>query len=222
MREVVLDTETTGFNHRGDDRIVEIGCVELLNRMPTGRTFQSYVNPQREMPPEAFAVHGLSVEFLSEQSVFADIVDEFLEFLGDSQLVIHNAEFDIGFINAELARLERPPLRLDRTVDTVQLARRKFPGAQASLDALCRRFHIDLADRSLHGALKDSRLLAEVYLELAGGRQPGLELAAAARQTAVDGRGHSTHPPRPHAPSPEEGAAHERFLDKLEEPVWRA
>lgn len=220
VREVALDTETTGINPGAGHRIVEVGCVELVNHVATGRTFQRYVNPERDMPEEAFGVHGLSTEFLSGHPVFAEIVDELLEFLGDSPLVIHNAAFDLGFLNAELGRLDRPPLPEARAIDTVQLARTKFPGAQASLDALCRRFQIDNGDRALHGALKDARLLADVYLELVGGRQPGLALAAAAAPASATG-GRRERTPRPHGPTPEEEEAHARFLDTLEKPVWR-
>ncbi len=220
MREIVLDTETTGLDPNAGDRIVEIGCVELVNHVATGRTFQRYVNPERDIPSQALAVHGLTEEVLSRHPVFAEIVDDFLDFLGESPLVIHNAGFDLGFINAELSRLQRPLLSLDRTIDTVELARRKFPGAQANLDALCRRFRIDNSDRGLHGALKDSFLLTEVYLELIGGRQPGLELASNAVRSAVGGQ-RDFHPPRPHAPSSEEEAAHERFLDGMPDSIWR-
>ncbi len=222
MREITLDTETTGLNPDAGDRVVDIGCVELVNHLPTGRSFQRYVNPERDMPPGAQAVHGLTTEFLSDKPVFGDIVDDLLAFLGDSPLVIHNAEFDLGFLNAELKRLGRPPLPAARAIDTVHLARRKFPGAQASLDALCRRFDIDISDRAVHGALKDARLLADVYLELVGGRQPGLELAnAATAEAAADGAG-GGRVPRPHAPTPDEEAAHARFVDGLSEPVWRS
>ena len=222
MREIALDTETTGLSAKGGDRIVEIGCVELNNHIPTGETFQRYINPERDMPADAEAVHGLSGDFLSQYGVFAEAVDDFLEFLGDSTLVIHNAEFDLGFINAELALLERPPLPAERAIDTVQLARRKFPGARASLDALCRRFNIDNSDRVLHGALKDADLLAKVYLELVGDRQPGLELARAKTAVAHTEAGGTHRPPRPHAPTPEEEAAHAAFLDKVKGPLWRA
>ncbi len=225
MREIVLDTETTGFNHAGDDRIVEIGCVELLNHIATGRTYHSYVNPERDIPDGAFGVHGLSREFLSDHPVFADIVDEFLEFLGDAGLVIHNAEFDMGFINSELKRLDRPPLEMNRAIDTVRMARRKFPGSPASLDALCRRFQIDLSGRETHGALKDALLLAEVYLELAGGRQPGLELSGLVEKDSAGNDGSQKavlRPPRQHALSPDEIADHEQFLKSIKSPVWDA
>ncbi|MCH7486137.1 MAG: DNA polymerase III subunit epsilon [Proteobacteria bacterium] len=222
QREIVLDTETTGLDPDSGDRIVEIGCVELINRVPTGRTFQCYLNPERDIPEEALAVHGLSREFLSRHPLFSGVVEDFLEFLGSSPLVIHNAEFDLGFINAELGRLDRPPISLERAIDTVRLARNKFPGAQASLDALCRRFQIDTSDRDLHGALKDAQLLVLVYVELTGGRQTDLRLAAADLSgPAIPDRG-SPRPPRPHGPTAEELAAHEKFLDHLERPIWRA
>ena len=223
MREIVLDTETTGFDHQGDDRIVEIGCIELVNQMATEATYHQYVNPQRTMPIQAFDVHGLSEEFLSGHPVFADIVDDFIDFLGDAQLIIHNAEFDMGFINAELKRLGRDPIPMDRAVDTVRIARRKYPGAPASLDALCKRFQIDNSDRALHGALKDSRLLADVYLELIGGRQRGLELAGPAAQGAAKEDKTSQHQAREQrqfSPSSEELAAHKDFIAGLNEPVW--
>ena len=170
MREIVLDTETTGLNPADGHRVVEIGCIELLNHVPTGRTFQKYINPERPMPAEAQAVHGLTDEFLADQPLMDEVIEDFLEFIGDDPLVIHNADFDMRFLNAELERLSRPALELGRAVDTVSMARRKFPGAQASLDALCRRFEIDNSGRSFHGALLDAQLLAEVYLELIGGQ----------------------------------------------------
>ena len=219
MREVVLDTETTGLDPGGGHRIVEVGCVELLNHAPTGRTFQAYINPQRSMPAEAFNVHGLSDTFLADKPLFADIAEEFQTFLGDSLLVIHNASFDLGFINAEFERLGYPPVATDRAIDTVQLARRKFPGSPANLDALCRRFQVDISDRSLHGALKDARLLSVVYLELLGGRQPGLELVSAAGRAAAAALPR-THQPRLVNPTPDEERAHAEFIDRLTDPVW--
>ena len=224
MREIVLDTETTGIEPDEGHRLVEIGCVELDNHVPTGRTYHQYVNPERDMPDEAFAVHGLSEAFLANHPTFAEIVDGFIEFLGDADLVIHNAAFDLGFINAELERLGQSPVDSSRAIDTVQITRSKYPGAQASLDALCRRFEIDLSARTKHGALLDAELLADVYLELVGGRQPGFELAAerklaAARSDVV--RNTPARPPRPHAPSDAEGMAHEAFLEKISDPIWR-
>ena len=219
MREIILDTETTGLDPKSGHRIVEIGCVELINHLPTGRTYQQYVNPERDMPEGAFAVHGLSADFLTGFPTFAAVADDFLAFIGDDPLVIHNADFDMGFVNAELTRLGRPPLPMPRAVDTVRMARTKFPGAQASLDALCRRFSVDNSDRQLHGALKDADLLARVYLELIGGRQPGLELARAGRVSTTTDQ--PIRAPRAHAPTPAELATHEAFLWKLKDPVWR-
>ena len=224
MREIVLDTETTGLNPLGGDRIVEIGCIELVNHLATGETYHQYINPERDMPIEAFNVHGLSEEFLSDKPVFAEVVAAFLEFIGDSQLVIHNASFDMKFLNAELKRLGFPVLPMERSTDTVALARRTFPGAQASLDALCRRFEIDLSRREKHGALLDAELLAEVYLQLRGGRQPDLALAGAEKKPA-DGPAivqRQARPARPHAPSAEELAAHATLVESLKEPIWSA
>ena len=221
MREVVLDTETTGLSPKSGDRIVEIGCVELVNHLPTGECFHEYINPERDMPEQAQAVHGLSEEFLSDKPLFADVSKAFDDFIGSSPLIIHNAEFDLGFLNAERDRLDFEPIPMDRAIDTVQMARRKFPGSQASLDALCRRFQIDISDRDVHGALKDAKLLAEVYLELIGGCQQGMELAAETTiaATALE---KNSRPPRPHAPSPAEEAVHAKFLEKLNQPIWNA
>lgn len=220
MREIVLDTETTGLDPASGDRIVEIGCLELGNHIPTGRRFHCYVNPERAMPSGAEEVHGLTDAFLADKPVFAAVVDDLLGFLGDAKLVIHNASFDLGFLNAELARLDRPPLDGDRAVDTVGLARRRYPGAPASLDALCRRFGIDVDHRTKHGALVDAELLAEVYLELVGGRQPGFDLAA--RGSGGEARRRRlTRPVRSHAPSAEELEAHEAFVAELKDPIWK-
>ena len=199
--------------------MVEIGCLELVNRIPSGRSFQTYVNPERAMPDDAFEVHGLGDAFLADKPVFAAVAADFLDFLGDTMLVIHNAQFDLGFLNAELDRLGRPRLTEDRAIDTVQLARRRFPGAPASLDALCKRFGVDNAARTRHGALLDAELLAEVYLELIGGRQPSLWLAASgAERRESEPR---ALPARVHEPSPEERAAHEAFVDTLTDPIWK-
>ena len=224
MREIVLDTETTGLDARAGDRIVEIACVELLNHLPTGRHFQSYVNPERDISAGAYDVHGLSGDFLAGQPRFAQIADAFLAFLGEAPLVIHNAQFDLKFLNAELALASRPPLATERAIDTVAIARRRFPGAQVSLDALCRRFEIDSTARTLHGALLDCQLLAEVYLELLGGRQPGLDLTAArqaATTTALTAPEPLARAARPHAPSAEEATAHDALLTRLKDPIWR-
>ena len=225
MREIVLDTETTGLDPNGGDRVVEIGCIELVNHIPTGRHYHVYINPERTMPEEAFKVHGISDEFLKDKPVFAAVAREFCDFIGEDPLVIHNAAFDIGLLNMELARLEGlPHIAMERAIDTVRIARGKFPGAQASLDALCKRFNIDLSARIKHGALLDAELLAEVYLELIGGRQQGLGLAG------TDGDGQTlialpqargpARPPRPHAPSEVELAAHARFLARLKDALW--
>lgn len=219
MREVVLDTETTGLDPHQGHRIVEIGCVELINHVPTGRVFQQYLNPGRPMPQGAYAVHGLSDEFLADKPGFSEVADAVLAFIADSPLVIHNAAFDLGFLNAELAGLRRPPLDAGRAIDTVDMARRLFPGAPANLDALCRRFEIDLCDRTLHGALKDSHLLAAVYLELCGGRQPAFNLASSARVQS-SGQRATPHTPRVIHPTPEETAAHIAFLQGLTNPMW--
>ena len=226
MREIVLDTETTGFDHAKGDRVVEIGCIELINHVPSGETFQRYLNPERDMPPGAFAVHGLSAEFLADKPLFADVVDDFLGFIGHDALIIHNAAFDLGFLDAEMARLGRPALARDAVVDTLSMARRKFPGAPASLDALCRRFAVDATDRDVHGALLDAELLAAVYLALIGGRQPGLGLGAAAETEAGpaapdEENGSAVRPRRPHEPSPAEIKAHTAFIDELKDPIWR-
>ncbi|NKB49296.1 MAG: DNA polymerase III subunit epsilon [Alphaproteobacteria bacterium] len=225
MREVILDTETTGLDPSSGDRVVEIGCIETHNHMPTGAHFHCYVNPERDMPEGAFAVHGLSSEFLSDKPIFADVAAPFLEFIGTDPLVIHNAKFDMGFLNAELSRLDKPAIEYSRAVDTVALARRRYPGAQVSLDALCRRFEIDLSRREKHGALLDAELLAEVYLYLMGGRQPGLDLNVDAAKAAAEGITEierPQRPARPHAPSPAEAEAHEAFLDQITDPIWRS
>ena len=224
MREIVLDTETTGLDPAQGDRMVEIGCIELVNHIATGETFQRFLNPERDMPPAAFAVHGLSAEFLANKPRFADVVDDFLGFVGKDPLIIHNAGFDLSFIDAELIRLGRPALARDTVVDTLSMARRKFPGAPASLDALCRRFAIDTSQRDLHGALLDAGLLAEVYLALIGGRQPGFGFGADAvadHQTPPAATEVAARPPRSHAPSPAEIEAHTAFIDGLKDPLWR-
>jgi len=224
VREIVLDTETTGLDPNSGHRIVEIGCVETRHHITTGESFHVYINPERDMPEEAFNVHGLSEQFLSDKPVFAEVVEDFLAFIGDSPLVIHNAEFDMKFLNAELKKVGRPLLDRDRAVDTVTMARRKFPGAQANLDALCRRFEIDLSRRDKHGALLDAELLADVYLQLRGGAQPGLELAGDTSQSGRDSVviERQARAPRPHAPSAEELAAHAALVESLKDPVWSA
>ncbi len=220
MREIVVDTETTGLSPSAGHRVIEIGCLELVNHMPTGAVFHEYLNPERDVPAEAVQIHGLTDEFLSSKPLFASVADRFLEFVAGAKLIIHNAEFDLGFLNAELKRLERGSLT-NVVTDTLTLARKKYPGGQASLDALCRRFNIDNSARTKHGALLDAELLAEVYLELIGGRQPGLMLETNTRVMVSAQVAREERPARPHAPSPEELAAHEAFLDSLENPLWR-
>jgi DNA polymerase-3 subunit epsilon len=223
MREIVLDTETTGLDPLAGHRVVELGCVELENMVATGRTFHVYFNPEMAMPAGAQDIHGLSDEFLADKPRFAEKVEEFLAFVGDAQLVIHNAQFDIGFLNAELERVGKAKL-VNAYVDTVSVARKKFPGQRASLDALCERFSIDNSSRTKHGALLDSELLAEVYLELSGGRQRDLGLAPEIAARAVAGLALATgaivRAARPHVPSAAELAAHAAFLKKLSEPLW--
>jgi len=225
MREIVLDTETTGLDPLRGDRLVEIGCVEIFNRMPTGQTFHRYFNPQRDMPAEAFAVHGLSTEFLSSKPLFEEEVDDFLAFIGDAPLVIHNASFDISFINAELDRLKRVPILRDRLVDTLLLARRKHPGVSNRLDDLCSRYSIDNSRRTKHGALLDAELLAEVYVDLIGARQSQLILASESREIRVAGVGDMPRRLReiPLAPRITEAdrAAHREFVLTLgDKPIW--
>jgi DNA polymerase-3 subunit epsilon len=224
MREIVIDTETTGLDPQAGHRIVEIACLELLHHVPTGRKLHRYVNPERDMPEDAFAVHGLTAEFLADHPPFAAIADELASFIGGDRLVIHNAEFDLAFLNSELVRLGRPPLACP-FVDTLAVARRRFPGAPASLDALCRRFSIDLSGRDKHGADIDCGLLAEVYIELLGGRQPGLDFLAASVEESLDTialpQG-PPRPPRPHAATLEELAAHQAMLAAIRTPLWLA
>ncbi|MHA1567522.1 MAG: DNA polymerase III subunit epsilon [Alphaproteobacteria bacterium] len=221
MREIALDTETTGLDPKSGHRVVEIGCTELHRHMPTGASFHKYINPERAMPDEAYRIHGLSDAFLADKPLFADIADEFLEFIGDDPLVIHNAKFDMAFINAELANLDRQSLPMTRTIDTVALARRRFPGAQVSLDALCRRFEIDLSARTHHGALLDAELLSDVYLELCGGRQPDLALAWQGRSDTRTPVERPSRPPRPHQATSAERDAHAAFLAGLKDPIWQ-
>jgi len=222
MRQITLDTETTGLNPSAGHRIVEIGCVELVNHIPTGKRFHRYVNPERNIPDEAAKIHGLTEDFLSRHQVFANLADDFLAFIGDAPLIIHNAEFDLAFLNAELARLNLPALESKRCIDTLMLARKRFPGSPASLDALCKRFGVDNSEREKHGALLDSALLAEVYLELVGGREPGLSLAAAESETShrIAASEKSFREPRPHEPTEEERAAHETLVARLKDPIW--
>jgi DNA polymerase-3 subunit epsilon len=225
VREIVFDTETTGLNSGSGDRMVEIGCVEIYNRVETGRHFHAYFNPERVMPAEAEAVHGLTTVFLSDKPLFSDKVDELLEFISDSPLVAHNAGFDFGFLNFELERCGKPIVCMSRMRDTLQLARMKHPGAKHSLDALCMRFGIDRSHRVKHGALLDAQLLAQVYVELTGGRQIGLGLVAEAGRVSVRPEARPVtvrepRPARPHFAGEEELARHRAFISQLVNPLW--
>jgi DNA polymerase-3 subunit epsilon len=229
LREIVLDTETTGTDHAKGDRVIEIGCVELLNHIPTGKSYHVYINPEFPVSPGAFAVHGLSDEFLADKPVFAAIADEFVDFLGDGRLVIHNAAFDIGFLNAEFARTGHAQFNLSDVVDTLTMARRKHPGAANNLDALCSRYGIDNSKRTKHGALLDAEILAEVYIELIGGRQTGFDLSlqpSARVGSGLQAKGVSTREVRPRTMisrlTDAERAAHEAFIGSLgENALWR-
>ncbi|GGZ05148.1 DNA polymerase III subunit epsilon [Novosphingobium colocasiae] len=225
MREIIFDTETTGLDPKTGDRLVEIGCIEMVNRVTTGRTFHVYVNPERDMPAEAEAVHGLSAAFLADKPRFAEVAADFLEFIGDAPMVAHNAGFDFGFINAELRLCGLPEVDRGRMVDTVALARVRHPGAKLSLDALCSRYGIDRSHRTLHGALLDAELLAQVYVELRGGRQIGLELVAETTEIVTEIKvlvrtDRQYRQPRPHAATAEELAAHAIFLQSVDAPLW--
>ncbi|HUO90050.1 MAG TPA: DNA polymerase III subunit epsilon [Rhizomicrobium sp.] len=224
MREIVLDTETTGFEPADGHRIVEIGCVELFDHLPTGVSKQFYLHPERLVPVESQRIHGLTDEFLADKPTFAEVVDEFLEFIGDAALVIHNASFDLKFVNAELYRIGRPPIPHARAIDTIEIAKSKIPGARYSLDELCKRFAIDLSARTKHGALLDAELTAQVYLELVGGRQRNLSFAVVER-VAVAGefRAARLRPePLPSRLTPEEAEAHAAFVAKElgTDPIW--
>jgi DNA polymerase-3 subunit epsilon len=225
MREIVLDTETTGLDPLRGDRLVEIGCIEIINRMPTGQTFHRYINPERDMPAEAFAVHGLSTEFLAQKPLFAEVADEFLAFIGEAPLVIHNASFDISFINMELERLKRTAIPRERLVDTLLLARRKHPGVSNRLDDLCSRYSINNSHRTLHGALLDAELLAEVYIDLIGARQSQLILADTRQsEILVEADGPRRQRPEPLAPRVTEAdrEAHRAFIATMgEKALWR-
>lgn len=227
MREIVFDTETTGLDPKTGDRVVEIGCIELVNRVPTGRTFHTYFNPDRTMPIEAERVHGLGDAFLADKPRFHESVLDLLEFLADSPLVAHNAQFDFGFLNFELDACGHPDISLERMIDTLAIARRRHPGAKHSLDALCTRYGIDRSHRVRHGALLDAELLAQVYVELTGGLQIGLELAAERVETLVEVSGfvparREFRPPRPHAASESELARHKAFVGTFESSLWTA
>ena len=223
MREIIFDTETTGVNPAGGDRIVEIGCIEMINRVETGREYHAYFHPERSMPSEAEAVHGLSDRFLSDKPLFADKAQELIDFLGDAPMVAHNAGFDFGFLNRELALCGREPICLTRMVCTLVIARTRHPGAKHSLDALCSRFGVDRSQRVKHGALLDAQLLAQVYIELTGGRQIGLGLVAdvssdsVAATTPID---RPLRPARPHFASDEEITRHRAFIARIKQPLW--
>ena len=222
MREIVFDTETTGLDPKSGHKLVEVGCIELVNHLPTGKTFQRYMNPGRDMPAEVMAIHGLTGEFLAKFPAFDAVAEPLLEFIGDSPLVIHNADFDMGFLNFELKAIGLAPVPRERAIDTLQIARRRFPGAPASLDALCKRFNVDASARNVHGALLDAELLAAVYIELIGAREPGLELAVAApgAAKAAAGTALARREPVPSAPTPEELAAHDKFVAALPKAIW--
>ena len=227
MREIVLDTETTGFDPQGGDRIVEIGAVELYNHMPTGEVYHVYINPERSMPQEAFEVHGLGDDFLRDKPVFSRIAQSFVDFVRGDKMVIHNAAFDMKFLNYELGQLGIAEMPYAQAIDTLEIARKKFPGSPASLDALCRRFGVDNSAREKHGALLDSEILAEVYLQLIGGQQPGFELAAESRgagsqiRSAEEWRARPRTTPLTSRLTEEEKSAHTAFVEKLgEDSVW--
>lgn len=222
MRQIVLDTETTGLSHGDGHKIVEIGCIELSNHVPTGNIFHEYLNPERDVPEDVVKIHGLTGEFLSTKPVFHSVAHDLLAFIQDSQLIIHNAGFDLGFLNAELELIGMLPLN-NSVIDTVIMARKKYPGSSVSLDSLCRRFNIDNSSRTSHGALLDSELLAKVYFELIGGSQPGLSLDVQSVNRSVPISSVSTlkYPLRTFFPSPEELKAHEEFLNTIDNPIWR-
>ena len=224
MREIVFDTETTGLSFSGGDRLVEIGCVEMINRVETGRTFHCYFNPERAMAAEAQAVHGLGDVFLADKPLFADKVEDLLEFLGDAPLVAHNAGFDFGFLNGELGKCGRVIVAIERMVDTLQIARQRHPGAKHTLDALCSRYGVDRSHRVLHGALLDAQLLAQVYVELTGGRQIGLGLVSDSPEPVVAAAASVSvvRPPRTFVANPAELAAHAAFLKEIANPLWLA
>lgn len=224
MREIVFDTETTGFTF-GEDRMVEIGCVELINRCETGRTFHAYFHPERTMPPGAFAIHGLSDAFLADKPLFPAVAEELIAFVGGAPLIAHNASFDFGFLNGELGRCGRDLICTSRMVDTLAIAKQRHPGAKLTLDALCSRYGIDRSHRVLHGALLDAQLLAQVYVELMGGRQIGLSLVSdlVVEEVAVaDAPPRPVRAPRHFAPSDAELTAHSAFMTKIKNPIWGA
>ena len=232
MREIVLDTETTGISPRDGHRIIEIGALELMHHLPTGRSLHLYINPERNIDEGAIAVHGITLDFLADKPIFADVAEEFLAFIGSDPLVIHNASFDMAFINSELTRVDLPVLAMSQSIDTLAMARKKFPGAQANLDALCRRFEIDNTHRNLHGAMVDADLLASVYIELLGGRQPGLMLDPNQNSASKKPENDAVEGPhfqidqknirsiRVYEPTDEELLAHAEFVSCLKDPIW--
>lgn len=227
MREIVLDTETTGLDPNDGHRIIEIGCIELFDHVPTGASYQAYLNPERDIPIESQRVHGITEEFVADKPLFAHVVDAFIEFIGDAPLVIHNAGFDLKFLNAELAKVSRPPIPFDRAIDTIDIAKAKFPGSRYSLDELCRRFSIDLTSRDKHGALLDSSLLAQVYLELLGGRQTKLMLSPTdsitPESTLIQKAARQRPTPLPQRITEAEEQAHTAFVATLgEDAIWNA
>jgi DNA polymerase III subunit epsilon len=225
MREIVLDTETTGLDPEEGHRVIEIGCVELINRVKTGVTYHTYLNPRRDVPRQAFAVHGISGEFLQDKPLFEDIYKEFLDFISDSTLIIHNAKFDLKFLNFELKKIDAPDLSTQRVVDTLLLARKTFPGAPASLDALCKKYKVDLSQRTKHGALLDAELLSDVYMNLTGGRQTKLEFIEQKRQDLVKSMSQNhrqyREPRAELALTEEEENSHLTIMEKIKNPIWK-
>ena len=222
-REIVLDTETTGFEPSQGHRLVEIGCLELINHIPSGQIFHTYINPERDVPQGAYDVHGLSFDFLKAHPLFKDVGSLFLDFIGDAPLIIHNAKFDMKFINSELKDHDWPEIPFTRAIDTLAIARKKFPGSPASLDALCKRFGVDNKARDKHGALLDAELLAQVYLELIGGKQPGLSLDFSSQTIELENgekKEKQSRPPRPHGPTEEEIVLHQEIIGRLHKPLW--
>ncbi len=221
MREIILDTETTGLDPKSGHKIVEIGCVEMIDRVKTGKFFHAYINPMRDVPTEAFRVHGLSEEFLRDKPIFEKIAEEFLDFIQDSRLVIHNARFDMKFINHELSLIEKQEIPITSAIDTLLIARKKFPGSPANLDALCKKFKIDLSKREKHGALLDAELLAEVYIELQGGAQTAINFQIQEKEINVENKAVSLKmPARKFEISEEDQENHQKLLKQIKSPIW--
>ena len=220
MRQIVFDTETTGLDPLSGHRIIEIGCVEIINLMPTGKVFHQYINPEREVPEEAIRIHGLTDAFLKDHPFFNAIARDFLDFIGESKLIAHNADFDMRFLNWELENIGLEKIPMTRTIDTLKIARSRFPGSPNSLDALCKRLGVDNSNRTKHGALLDSEILAEVYLELMGGKQAGMELVQEKGPEPVKSGQKTKRAPRSFPPSEEELEAHKKFISELKEPIW--